>query len=285
MKTVILGGGGQLATDLEKAMADWSLTALRHAELDISDFDDVRRTLTVHQPEVVINTAAFHHVDNCEDQWQHAFNVNAFACRNLAMVCSDLNARLVHISTDYVFSGDQSSPYKESDLPNPLSVYGASKVAGEFFVRTYCPSHVIVRSSGLYGLAGASGKGGNFVETMIRLAKDGKTIRVVDDQIMAPTYTKDLSIKIAEVIQSGGRGIFHLTNQGSCSWHAYAGQIFDYLSLNPDFGPTTTEAYGARAARPPYSVLENQRSKALGIEPLAQWQDALHRYLVDKRHI
>jgi dTDP-4-dehydrorhamnose reductase len=285
VKAVILGAGGQLATDLEEAMSDWSVTGLPHSELDVCDFDRVTRVLGDLQPEVVINTAAFHHVDNCEDQWQQAFDVNAFACRNLAQVCADLGATLVHVSTDYVFSGDRSSPYRESDLPDPLSVYGMSKVAGEFFIRTLCPSHIIVRSAGLYGVAGASGKGGNFVETMIRLAKGGKPLRVVDDQIISPTYTKDLAQKIKEVIQSGGRGIFHLTNAGGCSWHAFAGQIFHDLRLNPDFGPTTTAAYGAKAARPPYSVLESDKLERLGVEPLAPWQDALHRYLVEKGHV
>ena len=284
MKAVILGAGGQLATDLEKVVSDWNLTTLRHAELDICDAGQVRRALSDLQPEVVINTAAFHHVDNCEDQWQQAFSVNAFASHNLATVCADLDASLVHISTDYVFSGDKATPYVESVLPNPLSTYGMSKVAGEFFVRTYCPNHIIVRTTGLYGLAGASGKGGNFVETMIRLAQGGKPIRVVDDQIMSPTYTADLALKIKELFQSGGRGTFHLTNEGSCSWYAFAGQIFDYLDLHPDFSPTSTEAYGAKAARPLYSALQSERLKSLGIEPLAQWQGALQRYLIEKGH-
>jgi dTDP-4-dehydrorhamnose reductase len=285
VKTVILGAGGQLATDLEHILEDDSVTAIPHSELDVCNFEEVKRALQAQRPDVVINTAAFHHVDNCEDEWERAFNVNAFACKNLAAVCADLDATLVHISTDYVFSGAQSTPYAESDLPDPLSVYGASKVAGEFFVKTYCPSHIIVRSSGLYGLAGASGKGGNFVETMIRLAKSGKPLRVVDDQTMAPTNTRDLAEKIIEVIRAGGRGMFHITNQGSCSWYAYAGQIFDYLGLEPDFGPTTTKAFGAKAARPVYSVLENGRLESLGIERLAQWQDALRRYLTDKGHL
>jgi dTDP-4-dehydrorhamnose reductase len=285
VKTVILGGGGQLATDLERVLADWSVTAVPHSELDVCDAEKARRVLGDLKPQVVINTAAFHHVDNCEDQWERAFDVNAFACRHLAGVCADLDATLVHISTDYVFSGAQSTPYTESDLPDPLSVYGASKVAGEFFIRTYCPSHIIVRSSGLYGLAGASGKGGNFVETMIRLAKSGKPLRVVDDQIMAPTNTNDLAAKIAEVIRVDGRGMFHITNQGSCSWYEYAGRIFDFLGLQPDFGPTTTEAYGAKAARPAYSVLRNGKLESMGIEPLAQWQDALRLYLVEKGHL
>lgn len=285
MKTVLLGGGGQLATDLEQALADWPVTALPHSELDVCSFDDVRRALESRQPDVVINTAAFHHVDNCEDEWERAFRVNAFASQNLAAVCADIDATLVYISTDYVFSGTQSTPYEESDLPDPQSVYGASKVAGEFFVKTYCPKHVIVRASGLYGLAGASGKGGNFVETMIRLGKSGNPLRVVDDQIMAPTNTRDLAHKIAEVIAADGRGIFHITNRGACSWYEYAGQIFDFLGLEPDFGPTTTEAYGAKAARPAYSVLRNAKLESLGIEPMAQWQDALRRYLTDKGHL
>lgn len=285
MKTVILGGGGQLATDLEAALAGSAVTALPHCELDVCDHGSVRRVLADLEPEVVIDTAAFHHVDNCEDEWKRAYDVNAFACRNLAAACAELHATLVYISTDYVFSGKQSTPYVESDLPDPLSAYGASKVAGEFFVRTYCPQHIIVRSSGLYGLAGASGKGGNFVETMIRLAKSGNPLRVVDDQIMAPTNTSDLAAKIVEAIRAGGRGTFHITNQGSCSWFEYAGQIFDFLGLQPDFGPTTTEAYGAKAARPAYSVLGNRKLESMSIEPPAPWQDALRRYLIDKGHL
>jgi dTDP-4-dehydrorhamnose reductase len=285
VKAVILGGGGQLATDLEQTLADAPITALSHSELDVCNFEKVKRVLEAQKPDVIINTAAFHHVDKCEDQWERAFKVNAFACQNLAATCADLDTTLVHISTDYVFSGAQSTPCEESDLPDPLSVYGASKVAGEFFVKTYCPDHIIVRSSGLYGLAGASGKGGNFVETMIRLARSGKPLRVVDDQIMAPTNTLDLARKIVEVIRAGGRGMFHITNQGSCSWYAYAGQIFDYLGLQPDFGPTTTEAYGAKASRPAYSVLRNSRLESLGIEPLADWQEGLRRYLARKGHM
>lgn len=285
MRTVILGGGGQLATDLEQALVEWELTALPHRELDVCSFGDVRRSLESKKPEVVINTAAFHHVDNCEDEWERAFAVNAFACRNLAEVCSDIDATLVHISTDYVFSGDQSTPYEESALPDPRSVYGASKVAGEFFVKTYCPKHLIVRSSGLYGLAGASGKGGNFVETMIRLAKSGKPLSVVDDQIMAPTNTQDLAVKVREVIAAGGRGIFHITNQGSCSWYEYAAKIFELAGLRPELRPTTTEAYGAKAARPAYSVLRNAKLEDLGLRPMPEWEVSLQRYLAEKGHV
>lgn len=285
MKTVLLGGGGQLATDLERALPDAPVTALPHSELDICDFEEVGRVLGAERPDVVINTAAFHHVDNCEDQWEKAFDVNAFACKNLASVCADLDATLVYISTDYVFSGEQSTPYTESDLPDPLSAYGASKVAGEFFVKTYCPSHIIVRSSGLYGLAGASGKGGNFVETMIRLAKAGKPLSVVNDQIMVPTYTHDLAEKIVEVIRAGGRSMFHITNEGSCSWYEFAAQIFEYTGLRPELSPTTAEAYGAKAARPSYSVMESERLGPLGVEPLPPWRDALRRYLAKKGHL
>jgi dTDP-4-dehydrorhamnose reductase len=285
VKTVLLGGGGQLATDLEKALAEEPVTALPHSKLDVCDFDEVRRVLGAERPDVVINTAAFHHVDNCEDEWERAFQVNAFACQSLASVCADLDSTLVHISTDYVFSGEQSTPYTESDLPDPLSAYGASKVAGEFFVKTYCPSHLIVRSSGLYGVAGASGKGGNFVETMIRLAKAGKPLSVVHDQIMVPTYTNDLAQKIVEVIRAGGRGVFHIANEGSCSWYEFAGQIFDYAGLAPDLTPTTAEAYGAKAARPAYSVMKSEKLEPLGLKPMPPWKDALRRYLGQKGHL
>lgn len=285
MKTVLIGAGGQLATDLEKVMADWNVNALHHKELDICNSEQVRSLLINYQPNIVINTAAYHHVDTCEEDWGQSFNVNAFAPLNLAKICRDLGATLVHMSTDYVFSGDKGTPYVETDPPNPVNVYGISKVAGEFFVQTYCPNHIIIRSSGLFGLAGSSGKGGNFIETMVRLAREEKVIRVVDDQVLSPTYTMDLAEKITEVIQSRALGIIHLTNQGSCSWYEFAGEIFNLLDLHPDFGPTTTDAYGVKAARPAYSVLENAEIRKYGIQEMRSWKEALRGYLEAKDYL
>lgn len=284
MRTVILGAGGQLASDLEKAMGDWELFPLAHADLDICDHEQVEARLSEIEPAAVINTAAFHQVDDCEVEVEKAFRVNAIAVHNLARICADLDCRLMLISTDYVFGGEKRSPYSEDDLPSPLNVYGVSKLAGEHFVRSLCPKHFVVRTSGLYGLAGSSGKGGNFVETMIRLAHEGRSIEVVDDQVLSPTFTGHLSDPIGALLTGETFGTFHLSNEGGCSWFEFASEIFDKLGMEPDLAPTTTQEYGAVAARPGHSVLANERARNLGLAPLPTWRQALDEYLTDKGH-
>jgi dTDP-4-dehydrorhamnose reductase len=284
VKVAILGAGGQLAYDLQRVMPPWEQVALRHADLDICDHDRVRERLNEIRPEVVINTAAFHRVDDCEGQVEKAFAVNTFAVRNLAQVCAELECTLVHISTDYVFGGEKRSPYTEEDLPGPLNVYGVSKLAGEYFVRHLCPKHFVVRSSGLYGVAGSSGKGGNFVETMLRLAREGKRIRVVNDQVLAPTWTKDLAEKVVELLRSRAYGLYHVADEGGCSWHEFAGKIFELVGFRPDFAPTTTGAFGAGALRPAYSVLSPRSLVNIGLEPMPPWPVSLQAYLVEKGH-
>ncbi len=236
-RVVVIGANGQLGTDLVKVLDDRELIPLSHSDLDICDFVYTRTRLSQIRPTVVINTAAFTRVDDCEDEVSKAFWVNAYAVRNLAQVCADLNCVLIHISTDYVFGGEKHTPYTEDDAPNPLNVYGVSKLAGEYFVRNICPKHFIIRTSGLYGVAGSSGKGGNFVETMIRLAQEGKPIRVVTDQVLTPTYTKDLSQKIKELSQTGAYGVYHITNSGQCSWYEFAAKIFELLDIEARFRP------------------------------------------------
>jgi dTDP-4-dehydrorhamnose reductase len=258
---------------------------LTRGELDIRDLERVRRALSRVNPEIVINTAAFNRVDDCEDDPETAFSVNAFGARNLARVCAELHCALMHISTDYVFGGEKSVPYTEYDAPNPLSVYGGSKLAGEYFVRNICPKHFIVRTSGLYGAAGSKGKGGNFVETMVRMAGAGKPLRVVDDQVLTPTYTRDLAGKLEELARTEAYGLYHMTNRGQCSWYEFAARIFNILSLEPDFGPTTSKAFGAKARRPAYSVLAATKLGQLGIADLPPWESALERYLLEKGHL
>ena len=279
MRVAILGAGGQLACDLHRVLADRDLTPLRHADLDVREHNRVRQILGEVRPEVVINTAAFHRVDDCEDEVEKAFAVNTFAVRNLAQVCADLDCTLVQISTDYVFSGEKQTPYTEEDLPKPLNVYGVSKLAGEYFVRNLCPKHYVVLTSGLYGLAGSSGKGGNFVETMIRLANEDRPIRVVDDQVLTPTYTADVAEALKRLVQTGAYGLYHITNRGECSWYQFANKIFELSGLDPDFGRTTTEAFAARARRPSYSVLAGHGLGLIGLEPLRHWSEALASYI------
>ncbi|MEM3432972.1 MAG: dTDP-4-dehydrorhamnose reductase [Candidatus Methanomethyliaceae archaeon] len=284
MRIVVIGANGQLGTDLVKVLNNWDLVPLTHADLDICDFVRTRKVLTELKPDIVINTAAFNRVDDAEDQPEKAFWVNTYAVRNLAQVCTDLDCTLMHISTDYVFGGEKRTPYTEDDPPNPLNVYGVSKLAGEYFARNICPKHFIVRTSGLYGVAGSSGKGGNFVETMVRLAREGKPIRVVTDQVLTPTYTKDLAQKIKELLTTEAYGLYHITNSGQCSWYEFASKIFELLGMKPDFGPTTSVEFGAKARRPAYSVLAHERLKQLGKDDLRPWPEALKAYLEEKGH-
>ncbi len=279
MHVAIVGADGQLGTDLAKILSDWNPVRLSHAEIDIRASLQVRDVLFQIRPHAVINTAAFNRVDDCEDDPETAFAVNAYGARNLARVCSILDCIMVHISTDYVFGGEKTSPYTEADSPNPLSVYGVSKLAGEFFVRSICPKHFVVRTSGLYGIAGSKAKGGNFVQTMIRLAREGKAIRVVDDQVLTPTYTRDLAEKLKELLPTNFYGLYHVTNSGQCSWYDFAAQIFALTGLTPDLVPITSGAFGAKARRPKYSVLAADRLSEHGFEQLRDWKEALKDYL------
>jgi dTDP-4-dehydrorhamnose reductase len=284
MRVVVIGAGGQLGTDLQRHLVGWDLVALNHSDLDITDFKRTRELIFQTKPDAVVNAAAFNRVDDCEDHPDIAFSTNAFGPRNLAQVCAELNCALMHISTDYVFGGEKRTPYTEDDAPNPLSVYGVSKLAGEYFVRNLCPKHFIVRTSGLYGVAGSRSKGGNFVETMIRLAKEGRPIRVVDDQILTPTYTKGLAEKLKELLQTEKYGLYHITNSGQCSWYEFAGAVFELVGLKPDFAPTTTAHLKLKAKRPAYSVVAHANLKRIGLEDLRDWREALALYLMEKGH-
>lgn len=285
MKVLILGSKGQLGTDLVRVMAEWDLVPLTHADLDVCDHDKVRQTVEEVQPDVVVNTAAFHKVEDCEDNPLKAFQVNALAVRNLAQACCAQGAVLVHLSTDYVFSGEGKEPRWETDPTGPVNVYGTSKLAGEFLVRQTCPRHFIVRTSGLYGMAGASGKGGNFVELMVRLAREGKPIRVVNDQYLTPTYTSDLADKIKDLIRTEEYGLYHVTSGGYCSWYDFAAKTFALLKIRPDFGPTTTAAFGAKVRRPAFSVLGHRALRDRGLNDLRPWSQALEAYLMEKGHL
>lgn len=284
MKVAVLGARGQLGHDLIRAMAEWECVPLTHADIDVCDFIATRKVLTDVKPDIVINTAAFHRVDDCEEQPEKSFLVNTYAVRHLAQLCAELDCGLAHLSTDYVFGGEKVTPYTEDDAPNPLSVYGVSKLAGEYFVRNLCPKHFVIRTSGLYGVAGASGKGGNFVETMIRMAREGRPIRVVDDQVLTPTYTQDLAQAIDQLVRTDAYGLYHITSSGQCSWYEFAARIFELLGLTPDFGPATTAAYGAKARRPAYSALAHHKLKQRGFDDLRPWPEALEAYLREKEH-
>jgi len=285
MTTLLIGANGQLGRELRQAFADWDVVALTHADLEVTDRVQVRKTLYAYRPGLVLNTAAYHRVDECEDFPERAFAVNALAVKDLAIVAKEIGAVLVHFSTDYVFDGRLRRPYTEDDLPCPLSVYGVSKLAGERFIRAIYDRHFVIRTSGLYGVAGSSGKGGNFIETMLRLAGEGREIKVVADQVLTPTSAKELARKLRQVVETDAYGIYHITNNGACSWHQFAAAVFELFGIRPSLSETTSAAYGARAIRPAYSVLDNQNLRRLGLDDLRDWRDALQEYLDDRQPV
>jgi len=240
-RVAVLGASGQLGSDLSQEIdaAGFERVTWSHAELDICDHAGVAKRLRSSRPSVIINLAAFHQLDRCEADPGRAFDVNCHAVHNLAEVAEELQVQLVHISTDYVFGGDQTAPYNERSAPNPLQVYGVSKLAGEYFVRQRCRRHMLVRTSGLYGTRGSSGKGGNFVETMLRLGQSGR-VSVVTDQVLSPTNTQDLSAMIVRLVRAGATGLFHVTSSGSCSWFEFAQRIFALSGLPVDVVPIPT---------------------------------------------
>jgi dTDP-4-dehydrorhamnose reductase len=284
MRTVaVVGAAGQLGSELLRAWPrkhpNDRLLGLTHAQVDVCDLESVRRALLPAGPHLVLNAAAYNLVDRAETEPQLAFAVNSIGPHNVARAARELGADLVHVSTDYVFSGWSDRPYVESDPVEPLSVYGVSKAAGEMLVRTAWPRHFLVRTCGLFGRSGSGGKAGNFVETMLRLAREGQPIRVVDDQVLTPTHAADLAAQVALLAGTGAYGTYHATSQGQCSWHDFAAEIFRQSGLRPVLERQGTAEAGRPAARPLYSVLDNLGLRGLGIDVMPDWPRALADYL------
>jgi dTDP-4-dehydrorhamnose reductase len=288
MKIVLIGANGQLGSDLVKVLRPLhDLVPLTHAEIEVTHPENVETMLHAHHPDLVMNMAAFHKVDMCEEQVEPTLAVNAYGARNLALACRTHGAALLHMSTDYVFGGDKArrTPYVETDAPAPINVYGVSKLAGEHLIRYLLDRYFIVRVTGLYGVAGSSGKGGNFVELMLRLAQEGKPIKVVDDQRLTPTYTVDVARQIAALIETKCYGLYHATSQGDCTWHEFAVEIFCQSGLLPNLSKARTGDFGERATRPAYSVLENKALQTIGLDRMRPWQEALAAYLAERQTI
>jgi len=288
MRVLVIGADGQLGTDLCRVLKGRDLVPLTQADIEITDMNSVDKAFVKYQPEAVINTAAFVRVDDCETEQDKAFAVNALGARNVAVQAEKIRARLVHISTDYVFGGETVIPpdgYTEFDNPVPLNIYGKSKLAGDELVRHLCYKHLIVRSSGLFGAAGAMGKGGNFIETILKLAREKPEVRVVNDQVFSPTYTFDLAEKISQILETECYGIFNITNSGTCSWYEFAREALDAAGIHTPIIPITSDQYPQKAKRSHYSVLRNYQLHLLGIKPMRPWQEALRAYLREKGHI
>ena len=280
MQRVLVIGIGQLGSDLMKVLPKRGFEAIPmlHAEMDVCDNDAVARQLATHKPDIVINTSAYHRVEECETRHDHAFRVNAAAVRDLGVACRKAGAALVHFSTDYVFGHAKRAPYVESDLPSPLSVYGTSKLAGEYLLASSAERYYLIRTCGLYGVAGSAGKGGNFVETMLRKGKAGDAIKVVNDQVLTPTYTHDLAEVVAELIQTNRFGLYHVSSESECSWYEFAKGIFEISGMDVDLKPVATSEFPSPVQRPSYSVLSKEKLHALGID-IPDWHDGLRRYL------
>jgi len=285
-KVLIIGADGQLGTDLTKVIPKKEIIPLTIKDIDITDENLTRKVVLKHSPDFIINTAACHNVDECEDNDDKAFKVNAIGVKYLALAAKESGGVLVHISTDYVFAGDKNEPYVEEDTPSPKTVYGISKLAGEYYVRYLLNKYFVIRTSGLYGVAGCLGKGRtNFVENMLKLAKQKDKLEVVGDQIVSPTYTLDLARKINELMRTEKYGLYHITNNGQCSWYEFAKKIFELTGTKIKLEKTTSADFKAKAWRPLYSVLKNKRLEDLGMDDLRLWEDALQAYLREKGHL
>lgn len=284
MKIVVIGSTGQLGTDLVKTLGTGhEVVGLTHNDIEVADYDSCV-ILKEHQPDVIINTAAFHKTDLCEGEPLKTFSINALGARNVALMANEIDATTLFISTDYVFDGAKKEPYTEEDIPAPINTYGISKLAAEYYTTQYL-NHYIVRISSVFGAAGASGKGGNFVETMIKKAKNKEAITVVDDMWMSPTYTKDAASIVKGILELQlPYGVYHASNKGYCSWYQFAKEIFQITGLHPDLKPTKTDPNYGAAKRPEFSALTSTKLCKHDLEPRA-WKEALNAYLIEKGHI
>jgi dTDP-4-dehydrorhamnose reductase len=283
MRVAIIGSTGQLAQDLLRVFGA-DAVGLSHQQLDVTDGVNVALTLQALKADWVINTAAYHRVDDCEINPALAFAVNALGALNVSRAAQAAGAGVVFFSTDYVFGGSPRKrlhPYAETDRPEPLNLYGASKLAGEHLVMQGNPKHLVVRSTGLYGTS-TSHKGWTFPELMLQKGRAEGVVRVVDDQVLTPTYTADLARAVKELLDRGRTGLFHLTSGGECSWFEFTRELFDQAGLNAGVEPITTAQSQRRARRPAYSALVSSRLADAGLPPLRPWREALAAYLREK---
>lgn len=289
MKALLLGPNGQLGTDIrsanERRGEPIKILAVGRTQVDLGNLDAAISSLRELEFDALINCSSYHKTDEVEGNAQQAFTINAHLVKRLAELCADKHAGFFHVSTDYVFGGQpQRSPLSESTAKAPVNVYGASKAMGEDLALLANGDAFILRVASLFGVAGASGKGGNFVETMLRLAKEKGELRVVADQTMSPTSTSDVAEAMMDIVlDEAPPGIWHVVNSGAATWHEFAERIISDANVKARVLPVTTEQFPTPAARPRYSALDNAKfSKA--VRAMRPWQDALKDYLVAKGH-
>ena len=280
----LIGAFGQLGHDLLSLLSqsiggiELGKVTFSSADLDICNLNALDEFMSTLTPDVLISTAAYNRVDDCETDQARAFEVNALGSRYLAEVCAKYETCLVWFSTDFVFDGKRSTPFLEDDPVSPLSLYGCSKAAGEMLIRATTDKHVIIRTSSLYGVVGSRGKGGNFVKSIIAKLSMGESPLVVDELTMSPTYTRDLASEVIDIVKSGQTGTFHAANSGSCSWYEFACEIAEQSGYADVPIYRQPAGYTGIAKRPAYSVLASSRRP-----PLRSWKRALADYLQEAK--
>jgi dTDP-4-dehydrorhamnose reductase len=290
MKILLLGANGQLGSDIfrKNLMRDnpMEIIAWQRHNLDITNKEELQKKLKEQPFDVLLNCTSYHNTDHAEKTADMAFLINAFCVKEMAQICKEKNARFVHISTDYVFSHHpDNQPLTELDIPSPLNVYGASKLMGESLAESAHDDTLIFRVASLFGIMGASGKGGNFVETMLRIGREKGKLRVISDQTMSPTSTASIAEVILKAIHMQiPSGVYHTVNSGTASWYEFAKEIIQHAGVNANVEPMLAADYPSVAVRPSFSALNNNKLAKL-VGPIPSWQSALDSYLREKGHI
>lgn len=278
-RAVIFGSAGQLGQELvtEFRARGYEVTGLSRRTVDITDAVAVENSLASIDPNVVLNAAAYNQVDIAEKEPLAAYSANALAVRNIALACRQLDAQLVHFSTDYVFDGTLNRPYSETDATHPLGAYAVSKLAGELYAQAYLDA-LVIRVSGVFGPGGVSTARGNFPEMMLRLAKSGQTIRVVEDHVASPSFAPAIASRTADLIALKQTGVFHIGGGEAISWYNWAKLIFESANVNAELKPTNEREYRTAARRPKFSALSNAKLESVGVKPMPPLAETLAQY-------
>lgn len=279
-RAVVFGASGQLGVELVRELKSrqYEVAAWSRNQADITDRAAVENALASFDAQVVLNAAAYNQVDVAENEPQAAFLVNALAVRNLALACRQIDAKLVHFSTDYVFDGTATRPYVEEDPTHPLGAYAVSKLAGELYAQAYLDTALIVRTSGVFGPGGLATARGNFVEMMLRMAGSSQPIRMVEDHFASPTFAPFLAARTLDLVERGQSGIFHAGGGTPISWFDFAQMIFEVAGLQPALHRTSEREYRTPARRPKYSPLSNARMEHAGVDPMPPLRQAVESY-------
>lgn len=278
---VLFGGSGQLGTEIRRRWLGATIVAPSHAELDLEDSRALDAILDEHRPDAVVNCAAFHNVDLCEDEPAKAFAANAIAVDAIAGECARRKIRFVTISTDYVFDGKAVVPYTEDDAPHPISTYGTSKLAGELLVQRRDMDALVVRTCGVYGILPSATKGYTFVDRVIAQARAGERVRIVNDVIASPTYAGHLAVALEKLVTSGSPGLYHVANRGPVSWYDFACAALESAGVDHPIEPVPQSTWATKARRPAFSALACERIEKLGM-PMPDWRAGIAAYLADK---